>query len=52
MGEHRRVKNKGVYRYGRWIIGVRLDRAGARLIRSGVKITGEIGKIERFRWIP
>lgn len=51
MGEHCRVKNKGVYRYGRWVIGVRFDRAGRRLIRLGVDVKPTIGRIEKVRFI-
>ena len=76
MGEYCRMKNKGVYRYGRRISVVRLRRMVDRMRRrpprsypyalfesypyvlfgSSETVTlqlgdGEIGKIERFRFV-
>lgn len=51
MGKHCRLRNTGIYRYGRWVTGVRLDRAGRRLIRLGMDVKWEIGKVEKVRFI-
>jgi len=51
MGKHCRLRNRGIYRYGRWVTGVRLDRAGGRLIRLGVDVKVEIAKMEKVRFI-